>query len=362
MKKINTIELAAIIIIQTVTPFFGICFSILKESTGTNLWLSAIISYILGFIPIILILFISKYEPNLTLKEKIIKLFGKNLGFIINLILSLILIVLSITLLYNINNFILSQFLYRTPFIISAVLLMIVILYCTNKGINIIFKMGYLLLIINLGLYLINILSLIENIDILNFYPILKENTNSIFITSLKISSINYLPLLCILVIPKNKLTIPNSYNKTILISYIVGILITFGLIIVTFGVLGESLIQTFEYAEYIVLRRITLFGFLERIENIVSLQWISGSFIYIALLIHTVKENILIKNYHKTTNILIGSLLIILTILIFKNNIIFDIYLKNIFPYIISILLLIYIALIIKISISKKIDTNKLV
>lgn len=359
MKKINTLELASIIIIQTVTPFFGICFSVLKENTGTNLWLSAIISYILGFIPILLILFISNYEPNLTLKEKITKLYGKHIGSIINIFLSIILVVLSITILYNINNFILSQFLYRTPFIISAILLMIVIIYCANKGINIIFKMGYLLLIINLLLYLINIFSLTEHIDISNFFPILKENTNNIFSTSLKILCINYLPLLCILTVPKNKLTIPKNYNKTIIISYIIGILITFGLIIVTFGVLGENLVNTFEYAEYIVLRKITLFGFLERIENIISLQWISGSFIYITLLIHTIKENIIIKNYHKTTNTIIGILLIILTLLIFKNNIIFDTYIKNILPYIIASLLLVYIIIIIKISISKKIDTN---
>ena len=362
MKKINTLELASIIIIQTVTPFFGICFSVLKENTGTNLWISAIISYIIGLIPIALILFISNYEPSLTLKEKIIKLYGKHIGFIINLVLSIILIILSITLLYNINNFILSQFLYRTPFIISIILFMLVILYCTNKGINVIFKLGYLLLFINLGLYLINIFSLIEHIDISNFFPILKENTNNLLSTSLKILSINYLPLLCILIIPKNKITIPKNYNKTIIISYIIGILITFGLIVVTFGVLGKYLVNTFEYAEYIVLRKITLFGFLERIENIISLQWISGSFIYITLLIHTIKENIIIKNYHKTTNTIISILLIILTILIFKNNITFDIYIKKILPYIMSSLLLIYIIITTKILISKKIDTSKFV
>ena len=58
MKKISYLELAAIIIIQTVTPFFGICFSILKEDTGVNIWIPALLSYILGFIPILLIIYI----------------------------------------------------------------------------------------------------------------------------------------------------------------------------------------------------------------------------------------------------------------------------------------------------------------
>ena len=356
MKKINCLELAAIIIIQTVTPFFGICFSILKENTGVNLWLSALISYIIGIIPILLILYISKYEPNLNLKEKTQKLFGKKTGYIINNILSVILVIISITILYNINNFILSQFLYRTPFIVSSVLLMLVIIYCVNKGINVIFKVGYLLLMINLGLYIINILSLAGHIDIQNFFPLLKENTNSILTTSLKISCINYLPALTILIIPKSKLTIPEKYNKTIIISYIIGTLITFGLIIVTFGVLGKSLVNTFEYAEYIVLRKIKLFGFLERIENIISLQWISGSFVYLTLLIHIIKENLSLKTkFHKISTILIGILLIILTIFIFKNNIIFDTYIKNTFPYILSSLIIIYLLMIIKITFKQK-------
>lgn len=354
MKKISYLELAAIIIIQTVTPFFGICFSILKENTGTNLWLSAIISYIIGFIPILLILYISKYEPELKLNEKINKLYGKPIGFIINILISIILIIFSITLLYNINNFILSQFLYRTPFIISSILLMIVIIYCVNKGINVIFKVGYLLLMINLGLYIVNILSLVEHIDIQNFFPILKENTNNILPTSIKISFINYLPLLTILTVPKNKLTVSKNYNKTIIISYIIGAFITFGLIIVTFGVLGEYLVNTFEYAEYIVLRKITLFGFLERIENIISLQWIIGSFVYLTLLINNIKENISFK-YDKISTLIIGIILILLTLFIFKNNIIFDNYIKNILPYIISSLILIYLIIIIKISLTRK-------
>lgn len=355
MRKISYLELAAIIIIQTVTPFFGICFSILKENTGVNLWISALISYILGFIPILFILYISKYEPELKLNEKIKKLYGKKLGFIINLIISIILVTVSITLLYNINNFILSQFLYRTPFLISSIMLILVIIYCANKGINIIFRVGSLLLLINLGLYLVNILSLVEHIDVENFLPILKDNTNSIIPTSLKISSITYLPLLTILIIPKNKLTRPDKYNKTIIISYIIGALITFGLIIVTFGVLGKDLINTFEYAEYIVLRKITLFGFLERIENIISLQWISGSFVYLTLLMYSIKENLLLfEKGSKIFHLFIGSILIILTVLIFKNNVIFDTYIKYIFPYIISILILIYIFILIKIPLTK--------
>lgn len=238
---------------------------------------------------------------------------------------------------------------------------MILIVYTTNKGINVISKVAMLLLLINIGLYTINILALIGEIELSNFYPILKENTKNIIPTSLKIASINYLPLLTILNIPKDNVTTPKKYKKTIIIAYIIGAIISFGLVITTFGVLGINLINAFEYSEYIVLRRIKLFGFLERIENIISLQWIIGSFVYLTVIIYSMSKSIPTKSLksHKIINILIGIILTTLTLYIFKDNTIFDNYVKNIFPYIISSLLIIYIILIIKILLSKKQNTN---
>ena len=312
MKKISYLEIASIVIIQTVTTFFGISVSILKEGAGINSWLSAIISYIIGIIPILMIIYIANYRQDLNLHEKINTLFGKNIASCIKLILSLILISLAITLLYNINNFILSQFLYRTPFIISCSLFMILIIYSANKGINVISKSAMLLLTLNIALYTINISSLIQHIDLTNFLPLLKEHTSNILPTSIKIASVNYLPLLTLLIIPKERVTVPNKYNKTIIIAYIIGALISFGLVITTFGVLGIDLVNTFEYSEYIVLRKVKLLGFLERIENIISLQWIIGTYVYLTILIYIIfckkvlhRTNQKINYYNEVINII---------------------------------------------------------
>ena len=187
--------------------------------------------------------------------------------------------------------------------------------------------------------------------------PILKVNTKNIIPTSLKIASINYLPILTILIIPKNNLTVPEKYNLTVIISYIIGAIITLGLVIVTFGVLGIELVNVFEYPAYIVLRQIKLFGFLERIENIISLQWITGSFIYLTVIIYTISKSIPTKSIksHQIINIVIGIILIVLTTLLFQDNTIFDNYVIKIFPYIISGLILIYILLTTKVLLEKK-------
>lgn len=221
--------------------------------------------------------------------------------------------------------------------------------------------MSLLLLIINILLYTINITTLFQNIDINNFLPLLKENTNNILPTSIKISCINYLPLLTLLIIPKDKVTVPKKYTKTVIIAYIIGAIISFGLVITTFGVLGIDLVNAFEYSEYIVLRKVKLLGFVERIENIISLQWIIGTYIYLTIIIYTISKNIPFKSIkkHKFTNLIISIILIILTTLIFKDNTIFDNYVKNIFPYLMGSIIIIYILLFIKILLSKKQNHN---
>ena len=356
MKKNSYLEIGALTIIQTVTTFFGISISILKAESGINSWLSAIISYIIGFIPLLMIIYISNYKKEQTLHEKIISLYGKKIGFIINTLFSLLLITLAITLLYNINNFILSQFLYRTPFIISCTLFIILIIYGANKGINVILRISLILLSFNIFLYTINILALINHIDFTNFLPLLKENTQNIFPASIKITSINYLPLLTLLIIPKNNITTPTKSSKTIIISYIISAIISLGLVITTFGVLGIDLVKTFEYSEYIVLRKIKLLGFLERIENIISLQWIIGSYIYLTVIVYTISKSIQFKSKkaNKYITTIIGTILIILTTCIFQNNTIFDTYVKNIFPSIIGIIFIIYILITTKIYFTK--------
>ena len=356
MTKITYLELGALTITELICLNFGININILK-STGTNSWLVVILAYLIGIIPLSLLIYISNYEKELTLKEKINKLFGKYIGTFINIIISIILFIIGITILYNINSFTTSQFLYRTPIIISTTLLVILIVYNTNKGLNSISRMSQLLIIISFILFLTTFFSLTKDTNLNNFLPLFKSNTSNILKNSIKISIINILPLITILCIPKDRLIKEKLYNKTIIISYIIGFISLMIIVINTYGVLGEYLANIFEYPEYMLLKKIKLFGFLERIENVVSVKWIITSYIYLTIILYNIGSNIINppNKSFKNTNIIIGILFILSTNLLFKNNASFNQYINNIFPYIVSILLIIYILLTIKIFISKK-------
>ena len=355
MKKISYLELSSIFLTILITFNCGINLYILKNDVGVNSWISLIIAYIIGLIPLLLILYIANYQPQLNILEKNKHLFGDIIGNIINYLLSIILFIIAITILYNIVGFITTQFLYRTPIIISSTLLVLLAVYCSIKEINVISHISIILIFMNIIMFILSNLSLINNMKLDNLLPILKISSSSIFLSSIKIAIINILPIITILIIPKDKIINKEKYNKSLIITYILGAFISLITTLGTISTLGIYLTKSFEYSEYMVLKKIKLFGFLERIENIVSMSWITESYIYLTIIIYTLSKNIPKKNENtfKYVNIIIGILLILSTKYIFINITAFNNYVENLFIKITSILFIIYVIIIIKIFIN---------
>ena len=241
---------------------------------------------------------------------------------------------------------------------INSILFIILAIYCSNKKINVITHVSMILTTLNLVLFLISSTSIVKEIDLNNLLPFLKTDQSNIIVSAIKLSIINILPLIIILIIPKNKITNQKKYQKFIIISYIIGAFISTIITIYTISTLSIYLVNVFEFPEYMVLKRIKLFGFLERVENLISLQWITYSFIYITIIIYTISKSITNNQKQFTySNIVIGILLII-SQTIFKNNTSFNDYISSSFMYIISILIPIYIIIIIKIRTKKELKS----
>lgn len=336
--------------------YTGINLNIIKNSSGVNSWLSVLLSYFISIIPLLLYLYISKYEKTLPLNEKIKKLFPHT-HYILNTILNLIIITIGITIIYNVSNFITSQLLYRTPQLIISILLIALSTYNVLKGINTITRVSLIMTSFNIILFLISFFTLIKHVNLDNFLPFLKNDTAHLFTNTLKLTSINTLPLILLLKIPKSNINNPNNYNKSIIISFIISSTISFLTFITVYGVLGIHLVNIFEYPEYIVLKKIVLFGFLERIENIICNQWLVGNYIYLTLIIYYLSTSSCIskKINNKFLSPLFGAIIFLLSTNLFKSNTIFNYYIKNYLPYITSLLLIFYIIIPIKIFITQK-------
>lgn len=352
-KKISSIQLSSILLMITIASFSGIgIFSIVKAS-GIDAYLSVLIAGIIGVSYLLIYFYVADYEPDLQLGEKTKKIFGQKIGFIINIVLACLILTLGINIMFNLTNFIVSQFLPETPNYIVGLLFAIITIYANIKGIETIARTSFILMILMLILYIITVFGLLPSFDKSNLMPFLEHGFNRPFHGAYYILTVNLASMFNLLVIPKNQLHDSKRLKTYMSIMYVLSIIMLFIIAVLTLGNLGIYLASIYQYPEYIVLKRIKIFNFIDRIENILTIQFIFSMFISLCFGIYSVGN--ILKPHHKSKLLTMSLtfLILIVSLLAFHNNTIFNNYTYYIVPYIrIAFVLMIFgIALIISIK-----------
>ena len=78
--------------------------------------------------------------------------------------------------------------------------------------------------------------------------------------------------------------------TKFILSGYFLSGIIVFSVSLLSNCILGKYLIELYQYPGYLSLKKISLFGFIDRIENFMSLHWILSSFINMSMILYFIK------------------------------------------------------------------------
>lgn len=356
---INKLQLCSLLLITLVSPFLGMGIHNLIKKVGVDFYFSVIIGGIVGIIILLLYFYTNKYEPTLPINKKINTLFGNKIGFIVNLIICICLFIIGIFTLYNLVNFIVSQFLSETPLIVIGLLFSLIIIYVNIKGIETLSRTSLILTLICIVLFSIAILSLLQEFDISNLKPILEHGIKRPLEGSFYFITTISTPFFILLMIPKKNIIANSKQNKWITITYIIGIFFMFLTILFTIGCLGIHLASIYQYPEYIVLKRINLFNFLDRIENIIIIQWVFGSFITLSLIVYYISNNIKNNNKSKILPTIITAFILIASNTLFKNNTIFNELSYKYLPYVRLVVLIILIIISLLIFIKKKKPSN---
>ena len=357
-EKINCIQLFSILFFVMTCSLTGMGLIAVLKKASVDAYLCPLIASILGIPLIIMFIIISNYKPELTLGEKIIDVFGKVLGTIINYLFIILVFFFSVALLYNLSTFIVSQFLPETPSYIVAFLFMLIIIYINIKGIETMSRVSLLLLSITLIFFLITVLGLTKTFEIDNLKPFLEYGFKNPFSGSLYILFLNYFPLFTLLTIPKQQITDKKNYTKYFIIAYIASTLFMFIMILITLGNLGINLAQLYQYPEYIVLKRINILDFLDRIENLLSIQRILKLFITLSFYTYFISNTI---KPHNKSKIIPCAIFIPITFLsqkIYKNTTQFNHFVLKYVPLyriiFIIIMIIVFIGIYIKYKKSK--------
>lgn len=258
--SVNKYTHLSIVYFITRAIFLGVGYSKIYELTGKDAWISMLLGFVLG------IFFIYSYHKvgektkfNLdTLWSK------KNISSRIYQFIFLITYIFLIAYMsLTFTNFVKTYYLFNTPILVTLSLLFSICCYGAFKNENTILRTSSILFIISLVLMLINsfLLSSLVNTD--NFLPVLT-------IDSLNIIKGSIIFLVCSS-LPHILLIEHNISIKTKLYSYTFASLSIFIINFFVTSILGEYLITTYSYPEYMVLRRIKFLNFIENIENLAS-------------------------------------------------------------------------------------------
>ena len=349
-NKIKNIELFSLLITLILSSFMGIGINILIKTSQTDSWISILLCLIISIPTLIIFYLIFNYEPNLPIHDKIFKLFGKYIGFIINLIIITSVFITGICYLFSLINFIKEEYLENTPLIIIGISFIILIIYANLKGIKTITRLSFILLVFDLILLIIPIFNISSLNDFNNLKPILLNGLKNPLIGSFKIIILNINNIFLLTIIPKNKIMDNKKVNKCLLFALLISLIIMFLIVIITITSLGINLSLYYEYPEYIILKKVNIFNFFNRVENILIIEWINGTFISLTLIIYFISSSI--KKGENKYFIIFISLLLLIGALTFKNSINFKKFYES---YLIDIKIIVFFILLITSFLAKK-------
>lgn len=344
-KRLHLFEYNCLTYFLISGAFIGICLNNILIIAKQDNWISVILASLLGLIPISIYYFIINHNPKENINDFIKNNCGKILGNIINGMINLFIFIFASLLLWNLINFISSQYLYKTPNLAISITFGIAIYYILTKNINVIGRTAVMLFYISMFLFILSTLGLSFQIDLNNLKPSLQYGIKPIINGSLQYIAYNTLPIFLITIIKKDQINDNKHFLRNGIITYIIANICLFIVTFLLTTIYGIEFARILQYPAFHLLKRLTAFGFIQRVESILSIQWIFSFFMIIAMSLYFIKTSfnqIFNLKENKRISFILTIILIITTNHLFKNNTIGNSVVLKIFPFFIYIFLLI--------------------
>lgn len=325
--KINGFQFGTISFFLITTLFVGIGITNTFVLNKQDSWLVSITSIILSILPLIILLSIINYEPNKNIFEKMTSLFGKIIGNIINFIFIIFVLFILLAVLKSTTAFANTMYLTKTPSIIIISIFITIAIYGAFKGIETISRLSEILFFMTIIILIIIIISLLPVFHFDELKPILTHGFTPVFKNSFIYMAYSLTPLILITVIPKNNIINNNKYHWKFFLIILIGFFNLFSVFFFTPGIVSSKLAELYRFPAYYVLRKASIGGVINNMENFLSIHWFFNNFILITMSFYFLFEYLKFifkfrkDIYYKIIIIIIGISLVYLPKLLFKNT-----------------------------------------
>jgi len=323
--------------------FLGVGYSLIFEKASKDAWLSVILGTLFGVIIVLAISKILNLKKEKTLKEVINDM--KWFRIMIKTIYFLFLIFLLYECIVIMQTMTTSFFLVNSPPLFIGLSGAFLVIMTIKENDTTIFKVAEILVIIAIATTLITCFTLIPYGEIDAFLPAVTTKPSLIFIGALYYLAISTGPMILALDFKDD--------GKGLVKTYLFSSAILLLLCIVIIAVLGPVLITIYRFPEYMVLKRIKIMNFIEKVENIISIIWILDAFMILVTTTHNLK-NLLPKKGGKIISSGILLVLTIITGIVFGGNYILVLETYHLVPIVLGISLITILTPILIFSIFK--------
>ena len=321
----------SLIFFLTSSFFLASGYSLIFKISEKDSWISMIIGTLIGLLIILIFNIFSFNKKRKYILNKDLKIFYK---VIMIIIFSFILFINILIVRIFTTSFLLT----KTPGIIITIPFILLAYKNAKHGINSIAKIAEILLPISIIIILLTIIAVLKDGSINSFFPLLTVSKNKILTSSIYYAIFTSVPNLLLFDTKIDLKTHIKSYLFSSIIISLIGIFIIY--------TLGPYLIKIFRFPEYMVLKQLKVFNFIEKIENLIGLIWIFNLFISASLSLYNIDK---VSNSNILNLLIIGIIIYIIEFI--SNNYEYAMVLYKNLPIILFIISLIFSLIIFKLK-----------
>jgi len=273
--KISNLSFCFIYLVLLNSTLLGMLFPYVLYEANTSVFISLLISYVIGLIPLFIYFKIFNFLPDKNIFEKIEYAFPKIISKILIFIIFILFLGIGVIIFWRLTTFISSEFLIETPSLFISIILATPILYLVLYDYDVIARLSFFCILLGFGLLIFNVIALSSQFDLQNLKPLLNNDFMHLSKSSVTYSIIFIMTSFMTLAIPKNNILKNEKTNKYIFISYTISYLFIAMIFFSIISVLGINISKLYTFPSYAVLKTINIFSFVQNLENINILIWV---------------------------------------------------------------------------------------
>ncbi|WFD11305.1 GerAB/ArcD/ProY family transporter [Tepidibacter hydrothermalis] len=246
-------------------------------------WLAILLSILFAFPILMIYARLLSLFPKKDLFNILEIVFGKFIGKFISILYIWIAFHLGSLVLRNFGEFIVNVSLSQTPMIVPMIFIISLCVWGIKDGIELLGRWSYFFILVIILLVITGGLLLIPNIDINNIFPILDNGIKPVIQGAFGVFSFPFAEtiLFCLVF---SSLKNSQSPYRVYIFGLIIGGIIVFITSLADILILGEHSYSTLFFPGQHAVSRATIGDFIQRIEIIVSISFLTGGFVKISI------------------------------------------------------------------------------